>query len=261
VYIAVTHRAREIAEALIEHGCSPDVGALGEYGRDYATYNIGGNLTDQCCPLHWPRERCKTPLIAAAESGNLEMVKMLLKHGAYAPTQDEFHRNAIDAASKPEIAQYIRANTTAQFAAQQLFDTIGNNSVSPAQGVALVARIAQTEPAAFRVRNPRGFTPLTYPLRLSHEMMNSGPWDHIDSVAFAAFHKCGIKLTGLDVYGMTPLHDAVLHARVSDVINLLKLGFDPSVPDIRGITALDLAKGIIDDARRSAVLEALHSHY
>ena len=90
-------------------------------------------------------------------------------------------------------------------------------------------------------------------------MTESLTYSHIDTVALRDFHSCGIKLNGLDVFGMTPLHEAVLYARVDDVVSLLKLGFDPTVPDIRGVSALDLAQGILDDRKRSAILNALNS--
>ncbi len=58
---------------------------------------------------------------------------------------------------------------------------------------------------------------------------------------------------------MTPLHNAVLRADPKQVAELLKVGFDPSLPDARGITALDLAQGILDDSIRNEVLNALRS--
>ena len=90
-------------------------------------------------------------------------------------------------------------------------------------------------------------------------MMESIPFDFTDNDALAYLHKCGIKLTGLDDFGMTPLHNAVLYAKVPQVVALVKLGFDASVPDSRGITALDLAKGILDDSLRKQILNALDS--
>jgi len=262
VYIAVTHGARDMAETLLDHGCDPNIGIQGVEGwyDQPEPYNGGGKQNVQGCPRLIPYDQCKTPLIAAAAAGDLEMVKLLLKHGAYAPTQDEFHRDAIEAAATPQIAQFIRENTTVQYAAQKLFETLDDRSMSDDAKSAIYRRIAATDPKAFLVRNVEGLTPLTYPIRAMAEMMTAPPGDNaMDYGTYAAFHQCGVKLAGLDDFGMTPLHEAVLYGRVNEVAALVKAGFDPATPDIRGITALDLAQGILDDANRADVVNALRS--
>lgn len=256
VFLAVKQHAREIAETLLAHGCDPNIGALGVWGWDDAEPPFSGSSQAlQGCPRLIPQDQCETPLIAAAEAGDLAMVKLLLKHGAYAPTQDQFHRNAIEAAATPEIAQYIKERTRAQFAAQELFDALDTTEDARPAAFAPIAPIAQTTPEAFAMRNAQGFTPLTYPYRGGAGMMAYPP-DSIDNDALAYIHKCGTKLTGLDDFGMTPLHGAVLYARAKEVAALVNLGFDPNMPDARGITPADLAKGILDDSARNAVLSA-----
>jgi ankyrin repeat protein len=187
VYLAVIHGNREMVETLLAHGCDPNIGVLGVYGWDYtpSLYYGGGKQNMDGLPTLPPRPRCKTPLIAAAEAGDLEMVKTLLSHGAYAPTQDESHRDAIEAAATPQIAEYIKINATAQYAAQELFDAIGN--VSPEEGLALIHRIAGTAPKAFTARCPEGTTPLTYVYRGTSEMTESLTYSQIDTVALQDF--------------------------------------------------------------------------
>jgi ankyrin repeat protein len=257
-----------LAKTLLEHGCDPNVGEKREVPNrttpwgflisDFVFFNLSKQAV-VAFPKLTPDERFKTPLMAAAEGSDLEMAKLLLKNGAYVPLEDRFHRNAIDLAATPDIARYIEENTRLQFCAQKLFGALDSHGFtrSPAAD-ALISSIAKATPEAFSVRNAQGLTGLNLTIWGNSGLVEPSMAYPIETDAVAFIHKCGIRLTGLDAFGMTPLHSAVLSANPKSVADLIKIGFEPSLPDARGITALDLAQRILDDTVRAQIIALLN---
>ncbi len=165
VFLAVTHRSRELAETLLAHGCDPNIGEWGVVPSPRrSTGDPFYERQQALVALQSPQGGCRTPLIAAAEVGDLGMVKLLLKHGAYAPVQDQFHRNAAEAAATPEIARFIEENTQVQLRAQELFEAFNCDPTRLQAAFASIARIAKDTPEAFSVRDAAGFHAAQLPI-------------------------------------------------------------------------------------------------
>ena len=88
------------------------------------------------------------------------------------------------------------------------------------------------------------------------------PSIHLDTRAaevLTELRQAGVRLDYLDRFGTSALHRAVVYARAQTVAELVKIGFDPTFPDRRGITSLDLANRISDPKQRAEVHAALLS--
>jgi hypothetical protein len=66
-------------------------------------------------------------------------------------------------------------------------------------------------------------------------------------------------MDALDSAGMTPLHRAILDDDEQRASDLVKVGFNPLTPDSRGITALDLAEGILGEESRTKMVVILQN--
>ena len=126
MFLAVKNRSPEMAKLLLDHHCDPNPGEAGyQYPLrlDFALVNGWGQVVGES--ERWlPIQKCKTPLIVAAEAGDRAMVDLLLDHGAYAPATDEFQRTAIDAAATPELSAHIKQRSRLQFEAQRLVSAL-----------------------------------------------------------------------------------------------------------------------------------------
>lgn len=262
VFLAVKNGQREMVRLLLEHGSDANVG---ENGCDF--YPSNDSLLARTVqpsssykrPL--PSNQCLTPLIAAAAAGDLPLVDLLLDHGAYAPVIDQFVRNAVDAAATPELAAHIEHRSHAQFAAEKLLDALGLRSTGREDDRSLQQILTET-PAALLTPDAAGRTPLSREVALVGSQPRWEEWPLVSMNSDAIerlelLHRNGIRLDSLDDYGTTPLHRAVLYARVQDAAVLVKTGFDPAFPDRRGVTSMDLVEGILDPKQRGDMLAAL----
>lgn len=240
LFLAASSGSLEMAQLLIQHGCNP---SMGEGGGT-------GDRPSNDRTYYWPsipKEGFKTPLIVAAEKGNTAMVNLLLDAGAYAPALDQYRRNAVDAAATPELAGLIKERSRLQFIAATFFSA----PYDKADYEALRAALRQA-PALAGIRNAQRIT-------LYQQLTRCYEGSPINAKALAIFHEYGIKPNFLDSTGMTMLHRAVINGNAKEVAELITAGFDPMLPDSRGITALELAQGILNETLRAQIIGLFHS--
>jgi len=240
LFLAASSGAADIAQMLIQHGCNPN---LGEGGAQIAGWF--SNDGTYFCPAV-PKDSTRTPIIVAAEKGDVTMVKLLLDAGAYVPAVDQYLRTAIDASATPQLAAFIKERSSVQFLADKFFSAPYRHLDYDA-----LRSLLRKNPEAAAVRHSTGFTLYQRLTRLNENVPT-------DEKALAAFHDCGIKPIFLDFDGMTLLHRIVMNGKVAEAAQLMAAGFDPLLPDSRGITALALAQGILDDTERARMIAVLH---
>lgn len=178
------------------------------------------------------------------------MIATLIDAGAYAPTRDEFGRDALDAAATPEVASFIREKARNQYLAEKLHRAFALGPELKNPDVETIRQIAASDRAAFTTRNGRGDCPLTILLEYINDRKRA---------LLAIIRQAGVPLDALDYAGMTPLHRAVLDANPHEVADWVKLGLNPNAPDARGISALELAEGVLDTETRAKIIGALQS--
>ncbi len=272
VFLATKNRSREMAALLLDHHGDPNLGEAGyQYPLRPGSVQVDGSgQAVGESERRLPVRRCKTPLIMAAEAGDRAMVDLLLDRGAYAPATDEFQRTAVDAAATPELSAHIKERSWLQFEAQTLVSALKNINPgdSPeSENYKTFDRIKTEAPEAFTTPDLLGDTPialLTRGLDLLHPswelmMLPSVNLDGRAAKVLTELRQAGIRLDCLDRFGTTPLHRAVVYASARTVAELVKIGFDPTFPDRRGITPLDLANRISDPKQRTEVQAALLS--
>ena len=267
VFLAVKAGSLNLTRLLLDHHCDPNVG---EAGCEYFYANEGKSLLEaKMQPSNGlanqrpqPTSKCELPLIVAAAAGDTAMVDLLLDHGAYAPTTDQFQRNAVDAAATPALADHIRERARLQFEVEKLCSA-GTGTTEYRGSAETSQRIAADTPDAFEVENSHGETPLSVLAENLGLTPSWGEWSmgNMDSRSLevlTVLHKAGLALNAFNGYGVTPLHRAVLYAQQRNIASLLRAGFDPRLPDRHGVTAMELAESLLDPKQRSGVLAVLN---
>jgi ankyrin repeat protein len=244
VFLASQAGAADLVKMLLDHASDPNIGVRGVDLQYLAFSNVSTGVRA------WPISQ--SPLMEAAKLGNAEIIGLLIEHGAYAPALDEFGRTAIDQAANPQIAKLISDRTQVQFLAEKLMTLIQPPLPAPPNWPDLdsIHQIVRTDPSCVNVKNATGVVPL---LLVASFLSDS------NKKILKVFQDCGCGMDALDASGMTPLHHAVLDVDDQRAADLVKLGFSPLTPDSRGITALDLTEGILDDGARSKMITILRN--
>lgn len=207
LHIAAVKNQVEIAKLLLEAGAKLE----------------GGDVDDS------------TPLMVAANSGSTEMINFLLSRGASVNRRD---RNgacpayfAMTSNRLATLQQLLQAGADLHFRNQ-----VGMTALHIAAGRGnpeMVAFLLEqgldpNSQDAFG-RSPL-FTAILHPLR--------GTPAIIDLLLAAKADPCVTENTG----GRDAFHAAVLSGNLTAVEAMLKTGADPNVPDLRGVTPLQLAR-------------------
>ncbi len=195
LHAATKHGHNEIAELLIAHGADVDV----KRGIEVSSWGLKHGT--------WPetdheKVRGTTPLHIAAREGHLEIVQLLLAHGADVDTIDDFGRNPLNVAATEgytEVAMYLARNGAG----------INLESASALGWLDVVERILAKHPKLLNARvNSRGLTPLHVAAEFGHR-----------NVAEYLLNR-GADIEARTEGGLTPLHTAAWegHRDVADCL-------------------------------------------
>jgi ankyrin repeat protein len=250
VFLAAQANRPDLVQILLDHGCDPNIGDRGVDNPNLAFSKDSNGIRG--APVLATCHHCQSPLMEAAKLGNADIVRLLLDHGAYAPEQDEFGRTAIDESANQEIASQIEERTRVQFLAEKLRSAVIPGLPIPPNWPDLDAihQILRTDPLCVNVRNTSGDIPL---LLVANYLSDQ------NKQILKLFHESGCGMDALDSAGMTPLHRAILDDDEQRASDLVKVGFNPLTPDSRGITALDLAEGILGEESRTKMVVILQN--
>ena len=144
-----------------------------QYGRIIGTINIHHLPSDADSPYAWIGQRGTTPLIAAVESNNAEMVRMLLVHGADLNRADLWGATPLDAAVLNHAGK-LALDLLRQGAALTPHDRQSNFPLFCAIGFKMPALVEPLLAAGLNVdqAGEEGVTPLMHALARCHEAVD-----------------------------------------------------------------------------------------
>ncbi|KAJ1731430.1 hypothetical protein LPJ61_002543, partial [Coemansia biformis] len=192
----------------------------------------------------------QTPLHLAIVSDNIDIVRLLLDHGASTSIANARQLTPLDTCSNEDIARLLTDRAKAQRHTSAR-DKAGQTKLHRACSVGdleqTVALISQG--ADVNTKDNAGWTPL-------HEAALEGH----NAVAVALLRR-GADFTARGFGGDTPLHDACANGHVDVVRSLLIVGADTTLKNNKGVTSEDMAHeeeqdevlAAIEDYRRSSL--------
>lgn len=210
-----------------------------------------------------------TPLHAAADFGDFEAVKCLVLHGADVNLLDNDGRTPLQASLEDEDENWLEI---AEFLAEHGARIHHINEAIAVGDTSSLESYFDSDPNLLNATDSHGFTPIHWAVYYNQwsiaEFLLSRNVDiNIeDSFGRTVLHQAALFGNimaieflihrGADVNarsgrdGMTPLMHAVKQYRLEAVDTLISMGAEPGIKDLRGNTALKIAKDRCSEARQ-----------
>jgi ankyrin repeat protein len=244
IYLAATNGQLDCVKVLLANKADPN-GAMGVYvpllsacerGHiDIAKLLIGagGNLNPQRPPNMLVSNH--NLLVAATQSGNIELVAYLVEKGAPKPAPDQW-RQAAAASGKPEMIEAINRHTGNADAESP--------RVADAEVLAAAANRKSTDALKLLLKN--GGNPNAVDQRGMTALMiavDDGKPEHVEMLLAA-----GADVSTIDIYGRMALHIAAQRNNIDMATPLLAAGAPIEATDKHGQTPLACAARRIPNA-------------